>query len=750
VRLEIVSQCGYFGDGPAGPTVLESVTRAGRVPFKINIFRDPNCGQSSVIQLRVTASYPPAITQPPVVEVETLTINLRFVAAEGSPIVAWAGTVVTLNYGFSGECDEQPVLWLKESGAGAFLADGIEDDRDAARSTLVDCETTIRFASEQPGEVVISATLEGNRFSKVEFFIFFLAFEDLELSVSSSDPVVSEEISVAVNVRGWFVGSNPSGRPAEVKEDGRALPRDRWILPDDWATLKGPEGFRPGWPGSPALPPAPVTFFMENEGIANSFKGKVKDGAAGHFIVDADTFAHNINPVTGQPSKLGKLVDTPSPVDSVMLQRPRIISTLTDPGGFADVDAFGDFNLSFEECEVNLPTGNPHCDLDDIVGRTSYYAIIDYPQSQIEHRGKYPPVRSNNADAAFHWAGYKRVTWQPGPTPNIRYVVAHLKDRDGFCDALDFNNTLGVKVEFAIDSKDGIIYTAADRPFHINTQGTRQFATVTTFDTLDDNGEAMNVSIARVVQTEDECQAWVRVDNSLGEPVNVHVTFSAPPAPIPGKLAITDMNCVAGFSFVQLTNVGTNEISLAGFSLRSGKGGSRAGFIDEEHLGLEGHLLPGQSIVISGDAQELPWQDTSGRYAFVGINDYARLVWEEQTVLFRGCDGFEYVASDVGLFPDGEGEIALDIIVPFRTRDAIRIVPGWNLVPIMGGNISLEEALGEHSGAVAAIYTYDDEYDGWRKYIPGLPDQAITISELENGKVYWVLANRAFTLTVPR
>jgi hypothetical protein len=744
VRLEIISPCGYFGDGPAGPKVLDAVTDSGRVDFEINIFEDGSCGPSRQIQLRITASYPPAVTDPPGgPHIETLDINLAFIAPEASPIVVWAGTTVTLNYGFGGECDEQPVHWFRESGVGSFVGGGA----DEFETTLVDCETVVQFESEVPGEVVIAAQLANNRFSKTVFPIFFLAFEDLTLEVGNTDPTVSQFTPLNVNVRGWFVGDNPSGRPAETKPDGRKVPQDRFVLPDDWALLKGPDDFRPGWPGSPTMPFAPVTFFMENESVVNSFTGGVKHGAAGMFVPDGGTFAHNINPVTGEPSKLGNPPGSSGPFESVLVPRHRIISKRTDAGGFVAVDVFGDYNLSFEECAKNPGTGNPHCDQGDMAGRTTYFAVVDYPDPRT--RGKLPPVTSNKDTINFHWAGYKRVTWQPGPTPNIRYVVAHLKDRDGFCDAIQFNNTLGILVRFELDSKDGIIFQAADRPFVINVDGNRKFADVTTFDTQDDLGAPMNAQIVKVVQEEGECQAWIRIDNSIGDPVDVHVTFPGSPSPVPGDLRITDYFCDSNFGFMQIENVGTNEVSLAGWALRSAKSGGTGGLISEEHLGLVGHLKPGERITISGNALLNPWLNAGGQTIFPP-GDYGRLVWEERTIDFQHCDGTHIHPSNVRLHTDGEGPIEIDIIVPFNDRQTIQLAAGWNLVSIMGGDIPLEEALGSSAGAVTAIYTYDEETDAWHAYLPGIPEQETEISVLENGRVYWVLAKRPFTLVVPR
>ena len=170
---------------------------------------------------------------------------------------------------------------------------------------------------------------------------------------------------------------------------------------------------------------------------------------------------------------------------------------------------------------------------------------------------------SNTATTEWTWFGYKSVTVVNTENPSIKYIVAHLRDRDGFCDAVDFNNVLGVPVRFEIDAGGGTIIDAADRPYTVS--GNRRFAVATTFDILDDLGLPINVDIAKTALSTDECQAWIRVTNSLLLPTNVIVTFPAPPSPVPGNVRITGLTCT-GAENITVTNQGPNLVSLAGFS----------------------------------------------------------------------------------------------------------------------------------------------------------------------------------------
>src|SRR5690606_18599165 len=40
-------------------------------------------------------------------------------------------------------------------------------------------------------------------------------------------------------VTGWFLTTNPSGRPADTSNPLNVLPANRWVMPDDWAQLNG-------------------------------------------------------------------------------------------------------------------------------------------------------------------------------------------------------------------------------------------------------------------------------------------------------------------------------------------------------------------------------------------------------------------------------------------------------------------------------------------------------------------------------
>ncbi|MEP6870305.1 MAG: hypothetical protein ABI939_00490 [Anaerolineaceae bacterium] len=757
IRATISSQCGGFGapnvksitgHSAWGRFVLDSDPNKNIDDLNLSVTNDASCGASSTITVQVDVFYPDdsGFTTPATAP-ETLTVTFTFSIPNKTPRFAWAGQQVTITYAVSapaGTCTGSFVKFVRASGQpGAFLP-GPGVTLSGASDALVDfdlpsarCSASVVYESEDPGEVDVEAFIQGlpsgalqnaGSYSKIAFPVYFMLLEDVTITATPTT-VVSTPGDVSASVRGYFVGTNPSGRLAEKKPDGRTTPADRWVMPTDYEKLRGSAEFRPNWPGSAPMPPARVTFLMENEGVRNSYAPSVKTGALGWFLPDdATDILFNINPITNQPSVLGTEA------------RPRIMSELSDTSGNASVDTFGDLNLTYEACARSPINGNPLCKPDDVVGHTAYYTVTDYPFAQ----KKFPPIISNTVTTEWTWFGYKSVTVVNTENPQIKYIVAHLRDRDGFCDAFDFNNVLGVKVRFEIDAGGGTIIDAADRPYTIS--GNRRFADVTTFDIRNDLNQPMNTDIAKTSVSDDECQAWIRVTNSLLQPTNVIVTFPAPPSPVPGNVRITGLTCT-GLEQITVTNQGTKPVSLAGFSFLS----PPQAFGPLEYFGLDGHLDPGQSLTFTAGpaAPKLGWL-FSGDEVFTGGGDYASLVWDGFEIDRVYCDGRPAIHNTIpASFPlDLEGEIVLDITIPFGTETAVELVSGWNLLTAGSADTVIKDALAGKETSVNGIYLWDEVKAQWGRYIPSAPASVNTISKFEKGKIYWVQVNQPFTLTL--
>lgn len=222
----------------------------------------------------------------------------------------------------------------------------------------------------------------------------------------------------------------------------------------------------------------------------------------------------------------------------------RDLVVYSDNHGEFMVAANGDFKTDLSACATNALAGGKHCKPGDKVGRATITATADYP----DFRGKHFPVLSNAVTVDWTWGGYKDVSIQPGETDQFVYVVFHALDRDGFCsvptgavslhpvltsaDDLNDFSSLGARyngdpdenVDFLIDSGDGII-VATSGGGEINDG--RRFATgVTTFSVAANDPAVSGIKefplspLAASGQA-DECQAWIKVSNSLLGVTNV-------------------------------------------------------------------------------------------------------------------------------------------------------------------------------------------------------------------------------------
>lgn len=224
----------------------------------------------------------------------------------------------------------------------------------------------------------------------------------------------------------------------------------------------------------------------------------------------------------------------------------RDLVVFSDNHGEFMVAANGDFKTDLSACATNALAGGKHCKPGDKVGRGTIVATADYP----DFRGRHFPVASNAVTVDWTWGGYKDVTIEKGETDQFVYVVFHALDRDGFCsvptgavslhpvlssaDAGNDFSSLGLRyngdpvenVDFLIDSGEGIII-AQSGGGTINDG--RRFATgVTTYSVAANDPAVSGIKefplspLAAQGQT-DECQAWIKVSNSLLGIVNVLV-----------------------------------------------------------------------------------------------------------------------------------------------------------------------------------------------------------------------------------
>jgi hypothetical protein len=266
----------------------------------------------------------------------------------------------------------------------------------------------------------------------------------------------------------------------------------------------------------------------------------------------------------------------------------------------------------------------------------------------------------------------------------------------------------------------------------------------------------MNIEIVRpiVSDTGDECQVWVKVSRSIPGIVNVEITIPSTPAPPVSDVRITGMKCDGQETFT-VTNFGPNEVSLGGWAFH---GEQTDGFGDFAHLGLDGVLGVGESKTFLGgpDAASHGWIN-SGDQIVDDIGGFITLVWQNYVFSVASCPQgpdleptFEYLSPlPSSLPPSGEGEIHFSVNVEFGARISQAIVPGWNLIGGSSESIPLHEAIEGNEDKITSIYSWDAANNEWKRYFSGAPDYLNTLTDLEPGVAYWVLAKEAFTLTIP-
>jgi hypothetical protein len=105
------------------------------------------------------------------------------------------------------------------------------------------------------------------------------------------------------------------------------------------------------------------------------------------------------------------------------------------------------------------------------------------------------------------------------------YVVFHALDRDGFCQpppgAVSLHPVINMPVDFIIEAGDGVIIETSNggTPFG------RSANDILTFSTAVNAAKADPIaSFEHLMDVPDECQAWIRVSQSIPGPLRVLVT----------------------------------------------------------------------------------------------------------------------------------------------------------------------------------------------------------------------------------
>jgi hypothetical protein len=237
------------------------------------------------VQVVVIPEYP-GDPQIPIIP-EMTSYNFYTTEAEVVPQVRWAGEKVVLEKYFGTTYNGKDVSFSIQDGSAAL--EGIsanESYGNSAWTTVQNGFASCILVASNPGVVDVVAGLyeanQGASLGNQHFFtVYFLKFESVKIGdvlgkrvghntglweinaqhatnpwdVSTDSTTqtlnVSQDALVRANVKGWFTSSDPSVRPARTVNPANStlnnpetatltLPAGRWILPDDWATLAGP------------------------------------------------------------------------------------------------------------------------------------------------------------------------------------------------------------------------------------------------------------------------------------------------------------------------------------------------------------------------------------------------------------------------------------------------------------------------------------------------------------------------------
>jgi len=247
--------------------------------------------------------------------------------------------------------------------------------------------------------------------------------------------------------------------------------------------------------------------------------------------------------------------EDPDEADPALKKRPYYIEFYTDNRGEGMFFANGDFMLSYDECRTDPVSGAPDCSPGKVVGNSTITVIGDYPYFR-----KHSAVLSNPVEKTWTWGGFKRVTAEQLDA-NHTAIIAHLKDRDGFCkydvgsDPTAANGVTtspslhpvqGEEIEFILNTNVGHIIDVSPNGVY---QPPAPHAPLTDArvvrledGVIIDRSEAVALAedgrvlgyfdeargIDEGLVAEEDCQAWIVIEHPLGEEPNVSVRFHDP------------------------------------------------------------------------------------------------------------------------------------------------------------------------------------------------------------------------------
>jgi hypothetical protein len=407
---------------------------------------------------------------------------------------------------------------------------------------------------------------------------------------------------------------------------------------------------------------------------------------------------------------------------------PYYIEIYTDNRGEGMFFANGDYDLSFDDCREDPVSGAPDCSPGDVVGESNITVIGDYPYFR-----KHAAVLSNPVVKTWEWGGFKTVTAE-NIDANHTAIIAHLKDRDGYCKynvksdptaakgvttSPSLNPVQGEEIEFILNTEVGSIIDVSPNGLY-NPPAPHDPLTDASVTGLED-GTMINRSEAvalaedeRVldyyeeaygVVEEDECQAWIVIEHPLGAELDVSVRFNDPEGVILRHYPPTELlvNLVQGWN--------------------------DACYVDDEAT-VEEALADVIEDVLA--VYRFNADQTWDRYFPGRCEDDETLCnldpvmpYDQLFILMAGSGMWVQDNISAGT-PAGNKDERVDL----AGASADDGVPAaWNSVCYAGTDQTAEEATSDISSAFEIMYTLGAD-QAWRRYIPDRPDIPDTLTTL--------------------
>jgi len=384
----------------------------------------------------------------------------------------------------------------------------------------------------------------------------------------------------------------------------------------------------------------------------------------------------------------------------------------TDNRGQGFFFANGDYNLTYDDCVPDELTGAPVCSPGDVVGTTDITVIGDYPYFR-----KHAAVLSNPVTKTWVWDGFKDVTAESIDI-NHTAIIAHLKDRDGFCKySVDIDEDTGAidvvyspsaepvegeEIEFILNNKGlasiiGVspngLFSAPQTPLGEATVTGSEDGVVINLDDavalaedarvldgMEANGMVPTGFGARGTIDEDECQAWIVVEHPADVQPDVSVIFNDPEGQI------------------------TRHWPPKGRTVRLVNGWN-----DSCYTGVETPIEEALADVIDNALAVYMYDPTDTADPWKGW-------FPDRPDVSQITDLSPY--DQLFILMDASVDWLMEITNP---PDSAALLKDWNSVCYAGGSKSPDDATASIAGDFQIIYTLASD-QGWRRFVPGRED----------------------------